>query len=103
MIAWTGDDTFTLGGIEFVCGALKSGFPSTAERMLLVKSRWQTEWYEQFLRDLRPETVVEVGTFDGASLVLYAVLVRPRRIVGIDLREEPSRAPGGSHRGPAAP
>lgn len=92
MLSWTGDDTFELGGVEFVCRALKAGFPSTPERMLLVKSRWQTEWYEQFLRDLRPETIVEVGTFDGASLALCAELVQPRRLVGVDLRSEPSAA-----------
>jgi hypothetical protein len=60
--------------------------------MLLVKSRWQTEWYEDFLRRFAPQTVVEVGTFDGASLVLCAELVHPRRIVGIDIRAEPSAA-----------
>ena len=92
MLSWTGEDTFELGGVEFVCRALKAGFPSTPERMLLVKSRWQAEWYEEFLRQLRPETIVEVGTFDGASLALCAELVQPRRVVGVDLRVEPSAA-----------
>jgi hypothetical protein len=89
---WTSDDTFELGGVEFACRALKPGFPSTADRMLLVKSRWQTEWYEDFLRKVAPQTIVEVGTFDGASLALCAELVHPRRIVGIDIRSEPSAA-----------
>jgi hypothetical protein len=92
LLAWTGDDTFELGGVEFVCRALKAGFPSTPERMLLVKSRWQVEWYEQFLRDLQPQGVLEVGTFDGASLAFCAELVRPRRLVGVDIRPEPSAA-----------
>jgi len=92
VLSWTGDDTFELGGIEFVCRALKGGFPSTPERMLLVKSRWQVEWYEQFLRELQPQLVLEVGTFDGASLALCAQLVQPRRVVGVDIRAEPSEA-----------
>ena len=92
MLTWIANDTFELGGVEFVCRALKGGFPSTPERMLLVKSRWQVEWYEQFLRDLAPDLVLEVGTFDGASLAFCAELVRPRRVVGVDLRAEPSAA-----------
>jgi predicted O-methyltransferase YrrM len=91
-LTWTSDDTFELGGVEFACRALKPGFPSTADRMLLVKSRWQTEWYEDFLRRFMPRTVVEVGIFDGASMALCAELVHPRRIVGIDIRSEPSTA-----------
>jgi len=92
VLVWTHPDTFMLGGIEFVCRALMRGFPSTPERMLLVKSRWQAEWYEQFLRHLRPKSVVEVGTFDGASLAMCAEIAQPQRLVGIDLRSEPSRA-----------
>jgi cephalosporin hydroxylase len=60
--------------------------------MLLVKSRWQVEWYEAFLRNVRPKLVMEVGTFDGASLAFCAELVRPRRLVGVDIRAEPSAA-----------
>jgi hypothetical protein len=91
-LTWTSDDTFELGNVEFACRALKPGFPSTADRMLLLKSRWQTEWYERFLLGILPRTVVEVGTFDGASMAFCAELVRPRRIVGIDIRSEPSAA-----------
>jgi len=92
VLVWTHPDAFMLGGIEFVCRALKPGFRSTPERMLLVKSRWQAEWYEQFLRDLRPESVLEIGTFDGASLAMCAEIAQPRRLVGVDLRTEPSSA-----------
>jgi hypothetical protein len=92
VLVWIHPDTFLLGGIEFVCRALMRGFPSTPERMLLVKSRWQAEWYEQFLRNLRPQSVVEIGTFDGASLAMCAEIARPQRLVGVDLRSEPSSA-----------
>ena len=92
MLVWTHPDTFLLGGVEFVCRALMRGFRSTPERMLLVKSRWQAEWYEQFLRHLRPQSVVEIGTFDGASLAMCAEIARPQRLVGVDLRSEPSPA-----------
>ncbi len=94
MLSWTSDDTFELGGVEFVCRALKPGFPSTPDRMLLVKSRWQVEWYERFLLERAPQTVVEVGMFDGASMALCAELVHPRKLIGVDLRAEPSPALG---------
>jgi hypothetical protein len=92
VLAWTSEDTFELGGVEFVCRALKGGFPSTPERMLLVKSRWQAEWYEQFLRQLQPRSVVEIGIFDGASLAMCAEIAQPDRLVGVDLKAEPSSA-----------
>jgi len=92
VLVWIHPDTFLLGGVEFVCRALKRGFRSTPERMLLVKSRWQAEWYEQFLRRLRPQSVVEIGTFDGASVAMCAEIAQPQRLVGVDLRREPSPA-----------
>jgi len=92
MLVWTHPDTFMLGGVEFVCRALMRGFSSTPKRMLLVKSRWQAEWYERFLRDLQPQRVVEIGTFDGASLAMCAEIAQPQRLVGVDLRSEPSSA-----------
>ena len=67
MLVWIHPDTFLLGGIEFVCRALMRGFPSTPERMLLVKSRWQAEWYVQFLRHLGPQSVIETGAFALAN------------------------------------
>ncbi len=92
MVTWTGDDTFVLGDAEYVCRPLADRFPSTADRLCLVKHRWQVEWYEQFLRDLAPQRMIEVGMWDGASMALCAELVHPRLLVGIDNREVPSSA-----------
>jgi hypothetical protein len=91
-LVWTGDDTFMVDRVEYVCRPLRDRFPSTAERMCLVKAPWQVEWYAQLLRTVAPQSMVEVGMWEGASFALAAQLVSPRRLVGIDSRATPSRA-----------
>jgi hypothetical protein len=90
MITWAADDAFSIGDVEYVCRPVEGRFTSTSRRFCLLKARWQVEWYEQLLRSLAPQVVVEVGMYDGASLALTAELVGPRVLVGIDQRAVPS-------------
>lgn len=92
-ITWATDDSFAISDVQYVCRPLKDRFPSTPDRMCLVKARWQVEWYEQLLRDLAPRAMIEVGMWDGASMALAAELVpRPHKLVGIDNRATSSAA-----------
>jgi predicted O-methyltransferase YrrM len=92
VISWRSADSFVIGDVAYVCRPVGDLFPSTADRFCLVKSRWQVRWYEQFLRALKPETMIEIGTYDGASMALAWQLVEPRKVVGIDNRATPSAA-----------
>jgi hypothetical protein len=67
-------------------------FKSEPGRFCLRKDVRHVEWYERLLRDLAPERVLELGTYDGASAALFAQLVRPQKLVTVDRRQKPSAA-----------
>jgi hypothetical protein len=90
LITWKGDDVFSVTDTEYVCRPIAGRFRSQPDRFCLLKARWQVEWYDALLHDLRPRTMIEVGMFDGASMALAAELTAPDKIVGIDFRSEPS-------------
>ena len=93
MISWTGDDSFEIGDVEYVCSPmLRGGFASKPGRFCLVKPRSAVEAYEQLLLDIAPHVVVEIGTYDGASTALIAELAHPDKLIGIDRRETRSIA-----------
>jgi predicted O-methyltransferase YrrM len=93
MVEWTDDNTFVIGGIDYVCKPmLLGGFPSEPGRFCLVKPTSAVRAYEQLLAARAPNVVVEVGIHDGASTALIAELARPDRLVAIDRRPTGSRA-----------
>jgi methyltransferase family protein len=92
VVTWTSDDTFVIADVEYVCRPLTDRFPSTPDRLCLVKDPWQVDWYEVLLRDVAPQRMIEIGIWDGASMALCAELVHPKTLVGIDNREGPSAA-----------
>jgi cephalosporin hydroxylase len=49
------------------------------------------EFYES-LRALRPKNILELGMFEGGSMVYYDKLYAPERLVGIDIRATPIAA-----------
>jgi hypothetical protein len=89
MITWTSDDSFVIDSVEYVCRPVKGRFPSVWDRFCLLKARWQVDWYAQFLEDLAPRAMIEIGMFDGGSMALGADLVAPHKLVGIDARPAP--------------
>lgn len=91
-IAWRERDSFVVSDVEYVCRPVHDRFASTPERFCLLKAPWQVESYSQLLHDVAPQTMVEVGMFDGASMALTGELARPRTLVGIDNRATPSAA-----------
>jgi predicted O-methyltransferase YrrM len=92
VMSWTGADSFELGGIRYTCRPLEGRFPSEPGHFCLVKPRFDVEWYTQFLRDLAPRTIVEVGTYDGASAAFFAEIARPKKLVTLDRRRKTSEA-----------
>jgi hypothetical protein len=91
MLIWDGD-AFTLNGIEYVCANIGNFFPPEPGRFCLLKSRSAVESYEHLVKELKPRTILEIGTWQGASLALLTDLAEPRRAVGVDLRPKPSAA-----------
>lgn len=81
---------FNIDGIEFVIdprpGAQRG--VSSENRFILVKSDNCLNFYREWAYE-KPKTIMEVGMFEGGSLVLLDKLFHPERLVGLDLRREP--------------
>jgi Methyltransferase domain len=92
MPRWRGD-SFTIDEIEYVCRPLAvNAFPSEPGRFCLLKPTDAVDAFEQLLLQLRPRTIVEVGIHDGASTAFFQEIARPAKIVGFDVRQNPSPA-----------
>jgi hypothetical protein len=93
VVSWTGDSSFEIGDVEYVCTPmLRGGFRSEPGRFCLVKPKSVVAAYEELVSDLSPRVIVEVGTYDGASTAFLAEIAHPDKVIGIDLRETRSVA-----------
>jgi hypothetical protein len=90
MLTWSDRETFEIDGITYVCRPLGDRFASEPGHFCLVKAPWQVEWYEKLLADLVPQTVLEIGTFDGGSAALFAQIAHPKKFVTVDRRTDRS-------------
>lgn len=82
-------NSFEIDGIRFVMD-IRAGSErgkSSGNEFILVK----TQAFMQFYRGLQrrnPKTILELGMFEGGSLVLFDKLFSPNRLVGVDIRDE---------------
>ncbi len=91
-LQWTSDDEFVVDGITYTCTGTPRLPRSSANKFRIVKSRQQIERYEDLVRDAKPNTIVELGIFDGGSTALLAQLARPDKLIAIDLTPDPCGA-----------
>lgn len=83
-------DSFEIGDIKFIVDtrAGKDRGKSTPGEFILVKTNTFLEFYRSLQRrSLR--NVLEIGMFEGGSLVLFDKLYEPEKLVGVDIRREP--------------
>ncbi|WP_157014693.1 class I SAM-dependent methyltransferase [Mesorhizobium xinjiangense] len=80
--------TFEMDGIRFVQDnrAGKDRGKSTCHEFILVKTDIFLDFYRG-LRSRKPKHVLEVGMFEGGSMVLFDKLYNPDKLVGIDIRK----------------
>lgn len=62
---------------------------SVADRLLLAKTRDHVERFCDRMRDLRADSVFELGIFKGGSTVFLHQLLRPRTLIAIELDPDP--------------
>ncbi len=86
-IEWTDDANFRIGPVTYACRPRTDPFPSKNMRFCLRKPREVVERYEELLRRLQPQRIFEVGLYQCGSTALIAQLVRPEKLIGIDLDE----------------
>lgn len=55
---------------------------------ILVKNQRCLDFYKNW-KVKKPKTIMEIGMFEGGSLVLMDKLFKPKKIVGLDLRRQP--------------
>ena len=83
---------FELGGAAFRPVANeRSPERSRAGDFVIVKDEAALRFYES-LRPHLPQTIMEVGMFEGGSLVYFDKLFKPSRLVGVDRRVKPIEA-----------
>lgn len=61
---------------------------SEANDFVLVKTEAFLKVYRELL-PRRPRTILEIGMFEGGSLVFFDKLFRPEKLVGLDIRRDP--------------
>lgn len=83
----------SFGGVEFVLDTRPGPqrAKSSGNRFVLVKSRQTLSFYDR-LRERQPKEILEIGIFQGGSLVYFDKLFAPTCLVGIDLKREPIAA-----------
>lgn len=83
-------ETFEIDDVQFVLdtrvGSLRE--KSDSNRFVLVKTRRILDFYES-LREYAPKNILEIGMFEGGSLIYFDKLYAPEKLVGIDLRRTP--------------
>jgi len=79
-----------LGGVKFVLdtrpGKLRG--KSKSNEFVLVKTQSYLSFYES-LRSFKPKYILEIGMFEGGSLVYFDKLYAPKTLVGVDIRRTP--------------
>ncbi len=81
---WRDEQTLVVGGVELVART-KPRFDSTPDRFCLVKRPDLVARYLDLLGDLQPTTMVELGIFQGGSVLLSALVADPSTLVAAEL------------------
>ena len=83
-------ETFEIDDINFVLDirAGKDRDKSKDGEFILVKTKAFLQFYRE-VQQRRPKNVLEIGMFEGGSLVLFDKLYDPTKLVGVDIRREP--------------
>jgi cephalosporin hydroxylase len=83
-------NSFEIDDVRFVLDtrAGKDRGKSKDGEFVLVKSEEFLRFYRA-LQQHQPKNILEVGMFEGGSLVLFDKLYEPEKLVGVDIRRDP--------------
>ena len=86
-------ESFEMDDIKFVLDirAGKDRGESKDGEFILVKTKAFLQFYRA-LQQRQPKNILEVGMFEGGSLVLFDKLYNPEKLVGVDIRRDPIEA-----------
>lgn len=83
-------ESFELGGIRFIMD-IRDGRQrgkSVDNEFILVKTKPFLDYYRN-LQSRQPKQILEIGMFEGGSLVLFDKLFQPDTLMGLDIRRDP--------------
>lgn len=85
----TSSNSFEMDGTRFIIDVRpgKDRGKSTRDGFVLVKTQPFLDFYRS-LTPRAPRTILELGMFEGGSLVYFDKLFRPEQLVGVDIRDE---------------
>ncbi|ODS01227.1 hypothetical protein AUC68_12755 [Methyloceanibacter methanicus] len=88
---WLDANNFEIDGCRFTIdiSASHERRPSTSDNFTLVKTRRFLATYDALASRLEGKAILELGIFQGGSLVYFDKRFRPKKLVGLDLRAEP--------------
>lgn len=88
---WENSKTFTIDDCRFTIdvNAGPARRLSTDNNFTLVKTRRFLSMYETLAPMLTGKTILELGMFEGGSLVYLDKRFSPRKLVGVDIRTDP--------------
>ena len=84
-LEWHGDDRFTLDGVNFWLTTTQFDVPSTEDRFVFLKNRAFLRSFEPLFEKVKPDRLLEVGIFHGGGTAFYDRLLRPEKLVCVEL------------------
>ena len=91
VIDWRSDEEFVIGDTTFVTTVdlkVMHAIETTNKRFLLAKNRPLIEGVLTSSETDKPKNIVEIGIFKGGSIALYALLLAPTKLVGLEYQKE---------------
>lgn len=88
-------DRLRVGDAELFIESFGKDHRDQSDLLVVYKGRSMIEQYDRFFRanpDFKPSSVLELGLWDGGSLVFWNEVLRPRKIVGLDLADRTDKA-----------
>lgn len=89
-VEWLDDREFRIGDVRFSCISVSDRVnPTEPDHFVLIKPRDAIERYVEQLAGPEIRTLLELGIYRGGSTVFFERLLRPDRIVALDLKPGP--------------
>lgn len=87
--SWVDTETCDLAGVTIKVGRKDfSSLKTTRDTVYVLKGRSFFEQYQHLFASNPPDNILEIGVFEGGSIMLFADIWEEATLVGIDLRAQ---------------
>lgn len=85
MLEWKSETHLVVDGVDLVVDPGVAPTEARGVELVLRKPEWMVDRYRSLADRFAESNVVELGIYEGGSTALLALLLRPRRLVALDL------------------